>query len=95
MTLGIHILQANIWMGLDHQKSLKKWIQSMGAFFLARNPDFFRKNAEVESYIEYIIKESPDICYLTEVCWVEQRDMLVSSLERSWYRTHSIEGFEL
>ena len=40
----------------------------MGAFFLARNPDFFRKNAEVESYIEYIIKESPDICYLTEVC---------------------------
>lgn len=67
----------------------------MRAFFLARNPDFFRKNAEVESYIDYIKKENPDVCYLTEVCWIEQRDMLVSGLENYWYKTHTIEWFEL
>lgn len=67
----------------------------MRAFFLARNPDFFRKNAEVESYIDYIKKENPDVCYLTEVCWIEQRDMLVSGLENCWYKTHTIEWFEL
>lgn len=91
----MHILQANIWMWLDHQKSFGSWLQSMWAFFLARNPDFFRKNAEVESYLKYIDWENPDVVYLTEVCWIEQRDLLISGLNTLWYKTHTIEWFEL
>jgi hypothetical protein len=91
----MHLMQANIGMWLDHQKSLSHWFQAMGAFFLAKNPDFFRKNAEVSSYADYINKQDPDIVYLTEVCWMEQRDLLVSALEHYRYKTHVIEGFEL
>lgn len=91
----MHIIQANIGMWLDHQRSLWKGFQSMGAYFLSAYPEFFRKNAEVQSYINYIKKENPDVVYLTEVCWVEQRDALLNALEQDWYATHVIEWFEL
>ena len=82
-------------MGLDHQNSIIQWLESAGSFFLAKNPDFFRKNAEVWSYIDYIVKENPDIIYITELCGVEQRDMLIEWLEKLHYTLHIEKWFEL
>lgn len=95
MYSNIHLLQANIGMWLDHQTSLQRWLVSMWAFFLARDPEFFRKNAEVKTYIEYIKSESPDILYLSEVCGTEQRDFLCDCLEADGYAIHVEKWFEL
>ncbi len=85
----------NIGMWLDHQTEFLKWMRSWWAFFLCRDPEYFRKNAEVQSYIDYIRKENPDIVYLTEVCGHEQRDQIMQWLEEMGYYIHSIPWFEL
>jgi len=90
-----HILQMNIGMWLKHQKWLLRWFKSAWAFFLCSNPKYFRENAEVQSYIDYIRKENPDIVYLTEVCGHEQRDKIMKWLEGMGYYVHSIPWFEL
>ena len=91
----IHILQANIGMWLNHQDSLKQWLTSMWAYFLANDPNFFRKHTEVQSYIKYISKNSPDILYLTEVCWSDQMEEISNRLLTMGYRLHVIKWFEL
>lgn len=88
-------MQANIGMWLNHQDSLKQWLTSMWAYFLASNPDFFRKNAEVQSYIKYISKNNPDIVYLTEVCWIDQMELLSDYLIGMGYNIHVSKWFEL
>ena len=96
MTISqVHLMQANIGMWLNHQDSLKQWLTSMWAYFLASNPDFFRKNAEVQSYIKYISKNNPDILYLTEVCWVDQMEEISNKLLSKGYRIHVTKWFEL
>ncbi len=67
----------------------------MWAYFLTSNPDFFRKNSEIQPYVNYIKNEAPDILYLTEICGAEQCDSIRESLERMGYKTHTIKGFEL
>lgn len=91
----IHLLQANIGMWLNHQDSLKNSLKSMWSYFLANDPNFFRKHAEVQSYIKYIQKNNPDILYLTEVCWVEQMEEISSALIAMNYNEHIIKWFEL
>ena len=85
----------NIGMWLDHQTKFLRWTLSWWAFFLCRDPEYFGKNAEVQSYINYIRKENPDIVYLTEVCGHEQRDQIIQWLEEMGYYVHSIPWFEL
>lgn len=91
----VHLLEANIAMGLDHQWSVPGIITSAGAFFLTKNPEFFRKHAEVQSYCRYIEAQSPDIAFLTEVCWEDQKNDICNFLESKWYHIHFMRAFEL
>ncbi len=91
----VELLESNIGMWLNHQWTPLEVARSAGAFFLARNPDFFRKNAEVKSYCDYIESQNSDIVFLTEVCGEEQRDDICNFLESQGYNVHYMRAFEL
>lgn len=91
----VHLLESNIGMGLDHQSSAYDIYRSSMGFFLAKNPEIFRKYAEVQSYCRYIEKQNPDVVFLTEVCGEDQKDEICSFLESRGYGIHCMKAFEL
>lgn len=93
----IRIDQFNAAMFADHndKKNFWKVMKAWWAFFLCRDPEYFRKNTEVKTYLDYIKNENPDIAYVTEVCGKEQRDALIQWFTDMGYYVHSVPWFEL
>ncbi len=91
----VHLLESNIGMWLDHQWTPGTILRAAGAFFLTRDPEVFRKYAEVQSYCRYIEKQSPDIVFLTEVCWEDQKNDICNFLESKGYQLQFMRAFEL
>jgi hypothetical protein len=91
----VHLLESNIGMGLDHQSSAYDIYRSSMGFFLAKDPEIFRKYAEVQSYCRYIEKQNPDVVFLTEVCGEDQKDDICDFLESKGYHLQFMRAFEL
>ena len=70
-------------------------MRNAGAFYLTKDPEIFRKHAEVQSYCEYIRRQSSDIVFLTEVCGEDQKNDICNFLESQGYQLQLMRAFEL
>ena len=95
MFSSISIHHHNIGMWLDYQSSLEGAVDSVFSYFLASSPEKFRQVEIIERYISNIENTKPDIFFLTEVCGVFQRDLIVDKLLALWYDVDIVEAFEL